>query len=135
MLAFLAAMWWTYWGQLFRALGNRFGWRGEYHRAVACFSRGLIAAPQNARLYYWRGTLYWRELGDPARAEEDLSRAIELSPQMARAYLNRAFARWYTLPPNREGAAADLRAYLERGDDPYWRSVAQEHLAQLSGEH
>ena len=133
VLSRLASWWWIYWGLFFRGLGNRFAWKEGYGRAVGYFTRGLAAAPKNASLYYWRGTLYWRELGDPARAEADLTQAIELSPdKMARAYLNRAFARWYTLPPNQEGAAEDFRAYLERGSDPYWRHVAQEHLEQLA---
>jgi tetratricopeptide (TPR) repeat protein len=128
----LAAAWWTYWGLLFRALGNRLAWRESYHRAVGFFTRGLAATPQRANLYYWRGTLYWRELGDPAQAEADLTKAIELNPKLARAYLNRAFVRWYTLPLNPEGAAEDFRAYLEHGSEPYWRRVAQEHLEQLA---
>jgi tetratricopeptide (TPR) repeat protein len=132
LLSPLASLWWIYWGLLYRGFGNRFGWRSGYERAVRYFTRALAHAPQNAYLYYWRGTLYWRELNDPAQAEADLGRAIELAPRkMARAYLNRAFLRWYALPPDRARAAADFRAYLECGDEPYWRSVAQEHLANL----
>lgn len=130
--SFLATGWWIYWGQVFRSLGNRFAWREGYRLAVDCFTRGLRHSPGHAALYFWRGTLRWRELGDSAQAETDLSQAIALSPQMARAYLNRAFARWYATPPNREGAAEDFRAYLARSSDPYWRGVAQEHLQQLS---
>ena len=129
IVSLLASWWWIYWGLLYRGFGNRFGWQWGYERAAHYFTRALIHAPENAQLYYWRGTLYWRELHDPQQAEDDLSQAIELAPEkMARAYLNRAFLHWYALPPDREGAAADFRAYLERGDEPYWRSVAQEHL-------
>jgi tetratricopeptide (TPR) repeat protein len=123
-------LWWIYWGQLFRALANGLAWRGGYLWAVGCFSRALQASPGHARLYFWRGTLYWRELGDNARAEADLSQAIALAPHLARAYLNRAFVRWYGTPPDWEAASQDLRAFLARSDDPYWRRIAQEHLQQ-----
>ncbi len=126
----LAETLWIYLGLLFRSFGNQFAWRWAYRLAVECFTRGLRYDPENPYLYYWRGTLYWRELGEHLRAESDLSQAISLAPRMARAYLNRAFARWYASPPNRAGAAEDFRAYLdlEQGQDPYWRQVALEHL-------
>jgi len=129
--AYLAATVWSYFGLLFRSFGNRFGRPATYRRAVSCFTRALQYAPQDASLYFYRGTLYWRELGDFQQAEADLTRAIELDPSLARAYLNRAFARRYALPPNRSGAAEDLRAYLDRADDPYWRAVAEEKLQEL----
>lgn len=127
----VAVPFWIYFGLLFRAFGNQFAWRGGYRAAVACFSRALGYAPQNAHLYFWRGTLYWRELGEIERAEADLTRAIELNPQMARAYLNRGLARWYAAKVDRAAAAADLRAFLERSDDAYWREVALRLLEQV----
>jgi tetratricopeptide (TPR) repeat protein len=133
ILSSLASGWWAYWGLVFRGFGNWLAWKEGYARAVDCFTRGLAATPRRANLYYWRGTLCWRELGELGQAEADLTRAIELNPNLARAYLNRAFVRWYALPPNREGAVEDFQAYLARGDDPYWRGQAQEHLQGLSG--
>lgn len=131
--SFVAEPFWVYFGLLFRAFGNQFAWRAGYQAAVACFSRALRHAPENARLYFWRGTLYWRELGEVEKAEADLTRAIELDPQMARAYLNRGLARWYAAVPDRAAAAADLRAFLERSTDAYWREVARQHLEQMEG--
>ncbi len=140
--SFVARTLWVYLGLLSRSIGNQFSWGGGsgthfYRLAVHCFTRGLRYDPGNPSLYYWRGTLYWRELGDYRRAEADLSRAITLAPRMARAYLNRAFARWYASPPDRAGAAEDFRAYLERAQDPYWRQVALEHLQkwEMEGWH
>ena len=128
----LASWWWIYWGLVWRSLGNRLASREFYQRAVLDFTRALLHTPHDANLYYWRGTLYWRELGDAPAAEADLTQAIELAPQkVARAYLNRAMLRLSAVPPDRDGAAADLAAYLERGTEPYWRSVAQEYLEQL----
>lgn len=127
----LAYWWWVYFGLLFRSFGNSLGGRKAYRRAVSCFSRAMRHSPEEARLYYWRGTLYWRELGALERAEADLTRAIELNPKMSRAYLNRAFARTYARPPDLVGAREDLQAYLNYGRDPYWRGVAEEQLARL----
>ena len=128
--SFVAVPFWVYFGLLFRAFGNRFAWRGGYRAAVACFSRALAYAPGNAQLYFWRGTLYWRELEETGRAEADLSRAIELDPKMARAYLNRGLARWYAAEADRAAAVADLRAFLEHSTDSYWREVALRLLQQ-----
>jgi tetratricopeptide (TPR) repeat protein len=130
--SFLAKTFWIYFGLLFRAFGNRFGWSDAYQGALSCFSRALEHAPQDAYLYLWRGTLYWREFSATQKAEADLTRAIELDPRLARAYLNRAFARWYALPPDRPGAAADFRAFLERSAEPYWRGVVEELLQQFA---
>ncbi|MGC8873504.1 MAG: tetratricopeptide repeat protein [Chloroflexia bacterium] len=129
--SYLAATLWAYFGLLFRAFGNRFGRPETFRRAVACLTRALAHAPADPLLYLWRGTLLWRELGDYHEAEADLTRAIQLDPSLARAYLNRAFARAYAFPPNPAGAAADFRAYLERADDPYWRTVAEKVLQEL----
>lgn len=128
---YFAATLWAYFGLLFRAFGNRFGRPETFRRAVACFTRALAYAPADASLYLWRGTLLWRELGSHHEAEADLTRAIQLDPSLARAYLNRAFARAYAFPPNPAGAAADFRAYIERADDPYWRAVAEKVLHEL----
>ncbi|MBN1484316.1 MAG: hypothetical protein JXA37_06295 [Chloroflexia bacterium] len=128
---FLLSWWWVYWGLFNRALGNRRRSRYAYTRSVACFSRALGHMPDDAQVYLWRGTLYWRELDRPAQAEADLDRALELNPRLAEAYLNRAFVRQYRLPPDRAGAVRDLRAYLEYGRDTYWRQVAQQQLQQL----
>ncbi len=131
--SFLAKVFWIYFGLLFRALGNRFGWGDSYGSAVRCFSRAMAHDPGDAHLYFWRGTLRWREFGDVAGAEADLTRAIELDPHLTRAYLNRGLARWYTLPPDRAGATADFRAFLECSGEPYWRGVVEELLGRAAG--
>jgi tetratricopeptide (TPR) repeat protein len=130
---FFAYWWWVYFGLLFRAFGNRFAWRAAYQRAVNYFARAIQHSPENANLYFWRGTLYWRELGNNEQAEIDLSKAIELNPKLLRAYLNRAFVRWYDLPPRFAEAAEDLSLYVKHSEDPYWRAVAEEHLLRLQG--
>ena len=129
--SFLMAVWWTYLGMLGRALGNASGQRGAYQWSVSCLSRAIVYTPEEANLYFWRGTLHWREFAAYEQAESDLSRAIELKPDLIEAYLNRAFVRQYTSPPNRAGAIQDLQTYLGQSTDPYWCGVAQEQLDQL----
>lgn len=131
--SFLMAIWWTYLGMLGRALGNTSGQRRAYQWSVSCLSRAIAYTPDEANLYFWRGTLHWREFATYEQAEADLGRAVELNPGLAEAYLNRAFVRQYTFPPNRAGAIQDLQAYMERGTDHYWRGIAQEQLRQLEG--
>jgi tetratricopeptide (TPR) repeat protein len=130
--SFLMAVWWTYLGMLGRAVGNASGQRGAYQWSVRCLSRAIAYTPEEANPHFWRGTLYWREFAAYEQAAADLSRAIELNPDLVEAYLNRAFVRQYTLPPDRAGAMQDLQVYLDQGTDPYWRGVAQEQLDQLA---
>jgi lipoprotein NlpI len=54
----------------------------------------LKLAPQNAFLYYDRGTVYALRK-DYMRAIDDFTHAIELDPQLAEAYYNRGLARIY----------------------------------------
>ena len=55
----------------------------------------LKLAPQNAFLYYDRGTVYALRK-DYMRAIDDFTHAIELDPQLAEAYYNRGLARIYS---------------------------------------
>ncbi len=133
MLSWLALPWWIYLAMLQRALGNAFGWAPAYRDAVRCLDRAIKLAPNDSRLYLWRGTLYWRELREPDSAEADLSHALVLAPRLGRAYLNRAFTRLEKVPPDRAGAVQDLQAFLQLDQDPYWRGVAEERLKELEG--
>ncbi len=114
-----------------RAFGNAVGWMPAYRDAVRCLDRAIKLAPNDSRLYFWRGTLYWRELREPAAAETDLSHALVLAPRLARAYLNRAFARLEKVPPDQAGVVQDLKAFLQLDQDPYWTEVAEERLKEL----
>ena len=133
-MRFLAVTWWTYIALLLRSFGNALGWHAAYQGAVSGLTRALARSPESAQLLFWRGTLYWRELREPALGEADLSRAIELAPKLARAHLNRAFARLELAPPDRAGAVADMQAYLALDQDPYWRGVVGEYLQEMGQE-
>jgi lipoprotein NlpI len=64
--------------------------------------------PSNARVYTSRGNARRAE-GDWAGAIDDFSKAIQIDPRYAEAYVLRG---WSLLCTNREGAEADVRAYL-----------------------
>ncbi len=112
-----------------RHLGHLQGDREEYRWAVADFTRALCYDPDFVQALYDRALLLWRELNDGAGAELDLTRVLELEPERAEAWFNRAFARRSV--GDTPGAIADFERYLERGDDPEWREISQRQIRIL----
>lgn len=75
-------------------------------------SQALRLDPQNAYLYYNRGTLYaYRK--DYARAIDDYTRALELDAHMAEAWYNRGLCRIFA--DQKEAGVADLSKAGEMG--------------------
>ena len=62
---------------------------------IGDLTQAISLAPQNAYLYYNRGTLY-AQRSDYGRAIDDLTKALELDPQLAEAWYNRGLARLYS---------------------------------------
>ena len=62
---------------------------------IGDLTEAIALSPQNAYLYYNRGTVYARR-ADYTRAIDDLNRAIELDPQLAEAWYNRGLSRLYS---------------------------------------
>ena len=58
-------------------------------------TQAISLSPQDAYLYYDRGTVYARHT-DYDRAIDDFSRAIDLDPTLAEAWYNRGLARLYS---------------------------------------
>ncbi len=73
--------------------------RGNYDGAIALFSHaiksGTLAQAEFAEAYFKRGTVYSRYKRDFGRGIADLSRAIEIRPDFAKAYANRGSAHAY----------------------------------------
>nr|BAL56610.1 tetratricopeptide repeat domain protein [uncultured prokaryote] len=118
----LRGMTWRYWGH----------WHHDplaYRRAERDFSRAVDLLPTFVQALYDRGLLRWRELGDGAGAEADLTRVLELEPGRTEAWFNRAMAR--EVIGDLSGAVADFRRYLSEGDDPQWREISQRQIAVL----
>jgi tetratricopeptide (TPR) repeat protein len=115
-----------------RHYGNLYGNPDEYWAAIENYTRAVELDPAYAEVYYSRGVLYWREIGNHYRAIEDLTRVIEIDPSRAEAYFNRAMA--YRARHEIECASADLERYLAEGQDEYWIESARRQLAELRAE-
>lgn len=121
-----------YWlGLAYRSRGNRGNDVAAYQDAIGAFTEAIAYDPGLARAHYARGVVYWRELNDFERAIRDFSRALELDPANADAYLNRGLSRVFGRLGTREEAVADFEEYLRRGRSGYWRIEAQNQLARL----
>jgi tetratricopeptide (TPR) repeat protein len=112
-----------------RHFGNLHADQSEHWAAVGNYTRASLLDPTYTDVYFSRGVLYWREIGNQDRAIQDLSRVLELDPSWADAYFNRALA--YRLHNEPEKAVADLERYLEEGRDEYWLESARRQLAEL----
>lgn len=115
-----------------RYFANRHSSRQDYLLAIANYTRALAHDPTCAQAYFSRGVLYWREVGEPERAIQDLTHVLELDASWAEAYFNRAIA--HRMRQEREQAAADFSSYLAIGTDDYWLGSAQRQLAELQQE-
>lgn len=116
-------------GMVYRHWGHLYGNEAFYHRAEQDFSRAVALEPPFTQALYDRGNLRWRELGDGTGAEADLTRVLELEPERAEAWFNRAMTR--QVVGNLSGALADFQHYLADGRDPLWREISQRQIAVL----
>ncbi|MCA6073272.1 tetratricopeptide repeat protein [Fulvivirga sedimenti] len=84
--------------------GNVFQKLGRYDSAVFMYNIAILKNSRNADSYFGRGKAYL-ELYRPDRAEEDLSKAIELDPKEPSYYAERGNIRYSE--NDLEGACAD----------------------------
>jgi len=115
-----------------RHFGNLYGNRDEQWAAIGNYTRAVELDPGYAQAYFSRGVLYWREVGHPDRAVQDLTRTLEIDSSWAEAYFNRAMA--YQGRHEVEAAIADLERYLVEGQDEYWLESARRQLVELRAE-
>jgi tetratricopeptide (TPR) repeat protein len=116
-------------GTTHRFLGNRTHDMCEYQNAVDAFTRATELDPHFVEAYYSRGILYWRELRNPYRAIRDLTRVMDMLPERAESWFNRAQA--HVMRGDYHLAIADLEHYLAIGQDSGWRANAETQLALL----
>ena len=112
-----------------RHMGNAYGNRQEHRAAVGNYTRAIALDPTYTYVYFSRGVLRWRELGEYEEAIEDLSRVLELDPGWAEAIFNRALA--YKMNMQYEDAIVDFERYLEEGRDEFWLDSARRQLEEL----
>ena len=110
-------------------MGNVYSNRQEHRAAVGNYTRAIVLDPAYTYVYFSRGVLRWRELGEYEEAIEDLSRVLELDPGWAEAIFNRALA--YKMNMQYEDAIADFERYLEEGSDQFWLESSQRQLDEL----
>ncbi len=84
--------------------------KGDYHAAIAAYTRALDLDPKNARLICCRGCAY-DFLMDHEHAIQDINQAIALEPNFAKAYANRACA--FNSLHQTDKALADLNKAIE----------------------
>jgi tetratricopeptide (TPR) repeat protein len=116
-------------GLAHRYWGNAYGLRSEYEKAIAQFDRALSYKPDYAKVYLDRGILYWREIDHPRRAIQDLTQAMALNAALTEAQFNRAIA--YQQLQEYDEAIADFKAYLQKGDHPFWLEHAESMVKEL----
>jgi tetratricopeptide (TPR) repeat protein len=112
-----------------RHFGNVYGNRHDHWLAIENYTRALVHDPGYTLALYSRGVLYWREVGNPLRAIQDLTLVLDLDPSWVETYFNRALA--YRMCHEREKAVDDFRSYLASGTDDYWLESAQRQLDEL----
>ncbi len=111
--------------------GGTYAILGNFEAALDDYARALELDPDDVDAYYNRGTVYaMMEAYDLALA--DLNRALELAPGFAQVYGNRGLV--YKAMGKTEEAIADLEHFLELSDNPQWRQMIGQHLADLKGE-
>lgn len=115
-----------------RHFGNLHGNRHDHWLAIESYTRAVVHDPDYTQALFSRGVLYWREVGKPDRAVQDLTRVLELEPSWTEAYFNRALA--HRMQSESEEAIADLHCYLASGTDEYWLVSAERQLAELQEE-
>jgi tetratricopeptide (TPR) repeat protein len=119
-------------GDAQRHFGNLHGNKDDHWSAIGNYTRAAVLDPDYAEVYYSRGVLYWREIGEYGRAIQDLTRSLELEPTRTRAYFDRGLS--YKLHNEPALASADFERYLALGDEDFWLEAARRQLEELRGE-
>jgi tetratricopeptide (TPR) repeat protein len=128
-----AVAWWlTLRAASYRHFGNLYGDRDAYDSAIGDLTYAIHLDPGRVEAYVMRGTLYWRELNEPARAVRDFDLALRLDATRWDALLNRGLA--YQVAGDWERALADLRRYVTDAPGGSWKITAEnlcQHLEHL----
>lgn len=132
-------------GASYHALGKFYLAERNFDKAIAQFEEALKAEPNNALVYADLGAALLEkgkrdqagsnsaqgqiELG---RSHENLSKALELNPNLLEALFNRAICR-ENLKLS-EQSEADWDQYLQKDSNSQWANEARQHLEKLKAE-
>lgn len=108
--------------------GGTYATLGDLDAALQDYSQALALQPDDAEAYYNRGTVYAIQ-ERYSEALQDLNRAIEIDPDFAQVYGNRGLI--YKALGETEAAIADLETFIELTDNPEWKAMIEQHLADL----
>lgn len=86
----------------------------KYQIAMAKCNTAIQKYPNEAFLYYWRGTIY-NSMGEHQRAIEDFNKSIELDANNAKAYVLRGICKADL--EDKEGALEDYNKAIELSPD------------------
>lgn len=128
-LARLGARWWYLWGLSVCYSANVLANKRLYRAGVWSFQRAVKLWPTFVQAYVHLGTIRGRELGEYSAAIVDLERATALRPELPEPYLQRGLLHRFNGDP--AAAARDLRRYLERAPEGFWRAEAERQLLAL----
>jgi tetratricopeptide (TPR) repeat protein len=109
--------------------GGTYATLGELDAALQDYDRALQLEPEDADVYYNRGTVYAIQ-ERYTEALQDFGRALEIKPDFAQVYGNRGLV--YKARGETEAAIADLERFIELSDNPQWREMIEQHLAELT---
>lgn len=125
----LASWWLTLRAASYRHFGNLYGDRDAYANAIGDLTYAIHLNPGQVDAYVMRGTLYWREMREPARAIRDFDQALALDATRWEALLNRGLA--YQVAGDWEKSLADLRRYISAAPGSSWTQTAESLCRQL----
>ena len=100
----------------------------EFANAVESYKRALRLNPNLAIAFLELGIIEWRELGRATHALQNLTRALELSPDWPVALFNRGQA--HQRAGDYENALGDLQRYVKTGDN-VWHDDALRLIALI----
>ena len=86
---------------------------GRYEQALSDFNKAIELGMTEAKVYFWRGTLYGRDLKNYTESLKDYNRVIEIDPKYAAAYYNRGTV--HEQLGNRDQAIADTKTAAKLG--------------------
>ena len=107
---------------------------GKYNAALKKADEFILKYPENAYLYYWKGTAL-SSLGNKKEAVENFSKSIEILPENVGSNILRGVCK-YELD-DYDGALADYNKAIELDPDNisayYMRAGLKLHIGDLDG--
>jgi tetratricopeptide (TPR) repeat protein len=96
-------------------LGDIFGSKGEFDRAVNYYNQALEIENDNCALWFNLGVLYFQEIKDNDNAINAFSRTVDLCPEDKNAFINLAVA--YISAERFDEAVDNLATFVEDNPD------------------